>query len=305
VSTKKILLFIAALLALLIAMVMWAFGSTPVPDTSQYTLPLDDVKQLAKKEGQPLPVAIQAEPFATTSMFHAMVYEGASFETASIEHTVFRVVYDDGRSVIIDAGFTEDQLNGINMGGHDPTYDSASWARIEAAMASADWIVLTHEHLDHMQGILRQPTKDVLDALHITPEQLANDAWFDPSDYPEGFAQNARQLPYDRFHPLAPGVVLIKAAGHTPGSQMIFVELADGQAFLFVGDVAWQEHALNELSYRPRWITQILGEDRDAVLHQFRTLHQLNRRDDVHVVVSHDAQTRKAAGLTAPFSGSF
>jgi len=33
---------------------------------------------------------------------------------------------------------------------------------------------------------------------------------------------------------LAPGVVLQKAPGHSPGSQLVYVELASGQRFLFV-----------------------------------------------------------------------
>jgi glyoxylase-like metal-dependent hydrolase (beta-lactamase superfamily II) len=33
----------------------------------------------------------------------------------------------------------------------------------------------------------------------------------------------------------APGVVLIKAAGHTPGSQMVHVRLASGKEVMLVG----------------------------------------------------------------------
>jgi len=36
-------------------------------------------------------------------------------------------------------------------------------------------------------------------------------------------------IDYDGYFPLAPGVALIKAAGHTAGSQMVFVTLASGR----------------------------------------------------------------------------
>src|SRR5581483_5018541 len=43
---------------------------------------------------------------------------------------------------------------------------------------------------------------------------------------------------YDREVPIAPGVVLIKAPGHTPGSQVVYVQLASGREVILSGDVA-------------------------------------------------------------------
>ncbi len=89
--------------------------------------------------------------------------------------------------------------------------------------------------------------------------------------------------------------MLVKAAGHTPGSQMVFVQLADGKELLFLGDVAWHMDQIRELWYRPRLVTDLfIGEDRDAVLAQFRTLHDLAEREPVQLVVSHDVDQRKA-----------
>jgi glyoxylase-like metal-dependent hydrolase (beta-lactamase superfamily II) len=57
---------------------------------------------------------------------------------------------------------------------------------------------------------------------------------------------------------IAPGVVLKKAQGHTPGSQMVFVALASGSELLFVGDVVWNFDAVTQLKYRRKstWLSR-------------------------------------------------
>lgn len=102
---------------------------------------------------------------------------------------------------------------------------------------------------------------------------------------------------------IAPGVVLQKAAGHSPGSQVVFVMLAGGREFLFVGDIVWNRDAITELKYRPRLITDLfLGEDRQAVLHQLRALRNLHDAGEVAIVISHDARTFASADLIEGFT---
>jgi glyoxylase-like metal-dependent hydrolase (beta-lactamase superfamily II) len=94
---------------------------------------------------------------------------------------------------------------------------------------------------------------------------------------------------------IAPGVVLVKAPGHTPGTQLVYVRTRDELELLFVGDVAWHRDQLARLHYRPRLVTDFfLGEDRAAVLAQFRTLHELTRaHPQLLLVVSHDRDQRE------------
>jgi glyoxylase-like metal-dependent hydrolase (beta-lactamase superfamily II) len=100
-------------------------------------------------------------------------------------------------------------------------------------------------------------------------------------------------IPGDAPVAVAPGVVLVPAAGHTPGSQLVYVLTADGRELLFVGDVAWHMDAIRNLHYRPRLVTDwLLDEDRAAVLAQFRTLHELLADPAIQIVVSHDADQR-------------
>jgi glyoxylase-like metal-dependent hydrolase (beta-lactamase superfamily II) len=112
-----------------------------------------------------------------------------------------------------------------------------------------------------------------------------------------GFPASLRSLEplaAGRAQVIAPGVVVVQAAGHTPGSQIVYARLASGREILFVGDVAWHLGQIERLHYRPRLVTELfLNEDRHAVLAQFRTLHDLMRsHPEVVVLVSHDRDQR-------------
>ncbi len=130
--------------------------------------------------------------------------------------------------------------------------------------------------------------------LRLTREQLANTAALDEMAFPAPLREALEPLEYGTYHALVPGVVLVKAAGHTPGSQLVYVALADGRELLLIGDVAWHLDQIAELHYRPRLVTNFfLGEDRQAVLHQFRALHDLREQQPaLHVIVSHDRDQR-------------
>jgi glyoxylase-like metal-dependent hydrolase (beta-lactamase superfamily II) len=91
---------------------------------------------------------------------------------------------------------------------------------------------------------------------------------------------------YDAYFPLAPGIVLVKAAGHTPGSQMVYVTLESGREYLLIGDATWHMDGVREIVGKDApWVT----EDAGAVLAQLTWLNGLSRTEpDLVVVASHD-----------------
>ena len=132
------------------------------------------------------------------------------------------------------------------------------------------------------------------------PDSRANRSPIQSSCLPATFADAALErlqpLEYDRYHALAPGVVLIKAPGHTPGSQMVYVQRSDGAEVLFLGDVAWQFRNIETQRERPRLVTWfLLKEDRTAVFGQLAALKQLHESEPrVHIVPGHDAEVVSA-----------
>jgi hypothetical protein len=69
------------------------------------------------------------------------------------------------------------------------------------------------------------------------------------------------------------------------GSQLVYVELASGARFLFVGDIAWSLDNIREQIGRPGFARLLIGEDRGAVAAQVQALGHLPQ--DVHVIVAH------------------
>jgi glyoxylase-like metal-dependent hydrolase (beta-lactamase superfamily II) len=93
---------------------------------------------------------------------------------------------------------------------------------------------------------------------------------------------------YDRYLPVAPGMVLVKAAGHTPGSQMVYVALESGREYLLVGDATWHMDGVRQVRGKDApWVT----EDKSAVLAQLTWLNEISRTEPALVIVaSHDEE---------------
>ena len=92
---------------------------------------------------------------------------------------------------------------------------------------------------------------------------------------------------YDRIFPLAPGVVLIKAPGHLPGGQMVYVRSENGQEVLLTGDVVWQKVGIDRGLQKPEQISAQMGEDREAIAQQIEWLRAVES-EGIAVVVFHD-----------------
>jgi glyoxylase-like metal-dependent hydrolase (beta-lactamase superfamily II) len=168
---------------------------------------------------------------------------------------------------------------------------------MSAALSHASLILATHEHPDHVGGLLAQPDlRRLLAATRLTREQLAqlkanlNTDPFDALHLPPSIFDGVRSLDYGRYQAIAPGIVLIKAPGHTPGSQMVYVRRSDGVEFLFLGDVAWQMRNVETTREKARLAAWIAGEDRSAVRQELDALNRLHTAvPDLHMIPGHDA----------------
>ncbi len=272
---------------------LWLTARTTVPETTSFVLDLAEVRRLAASLPGDRPTRVNHEQVAVASLPRGAVFAGASaFEPLAFTHGAYQVVFPDG-FLLIDAAVDEQQLRQMDAKG---TFDAAGHAAVQEALGTARAIVVTHEHADHIGGLVhRSDPSQLVGRLLLTKEQLANGAELDRADFPAELRERLKPLEYDRYLPVAPGVVLIKAPGHTPGSQMVYVGLANGTELIFLGDVAWHMEQIRQLWYRPRLVTDLfLGEDRAAVMAQFRTLHDLPASPPVQLVASHDVEQRRA-----------
>jgi glyoxylase-like metal-dependent hydrolase (beta-lactamase superfamily II) len=93
---------------------------------------------------------------------------------------------------------------------------------------------------------------------------------------------------YETYLPIAPGIVLIKAPGHTPGHQMIYVRLDSGHEYLFIGDVAWTLAGVTELKLRPANTMRRISEDGAALMFELRWIKDVMDKEGPTVIPSHD-----------------
>lgn len=281
---------------------VYLLGSGPVPATTAYRFDLDAMRRLARSGAGALPIRIRYETIAQGSLPRGLIMAGEGLDPVEMPRAVFEVVYPDQRFVLIDSAYDR-SLHETGFGGQ-PFFDEA-WNRLVVAMENAAAIVITHEHSDHLGGVAMHPRPErLVRSLRVNPEQIENPRAVDAA-LPTRLQEAVEPVRYDDLFAVAPGIVLKRAAGHTPGSQMIFVVLESGQELLFVGDVVWNRDMITELKYRPRFVTDVfLGEDRAAVLDQIRALRNLMDESEISIVVSHDARTFATAGLAEGFSPS-
>jgi glyoxylase-like metal-dependent hydrolase (beta-lactamase superfamily II) len=73
--------------------------------------------------------------------------------------------------------------------------------------------------------------------------------------------------------PVAPGLVLIKAPGHTPGELMVYAKLQNGKEYIFTGDVTWTYKGVEENKSKPESEQKRLNENADNLKKQVAWLH--------------------------------
>lgn len=291
----KRIVFVVVVSVLVLALGCWIAWSyltsiEAFPETSSYRIDLDALDALARSGEGALPSAVQHELVALAGLPRAAVFAGESFDEQPMGHGSYRIVYPDGGSVLVDVAFDE---SGMDMFAYEGRYDARAFEKLKETMREADAIVLTHEHFDHIAGLASVDDAEAMaPRLVMNPEQLASDeaAQFMSDELRERVAA----VDYEETMLLSPGVVLLRAPGHTQGSQIVYVRPQTGKALLLIGDVAWHLDQIRKEHYRPRLVTDLfLGEDRDAVLNQMRALQGLLDSDRVAVVSSHDLDDRR------------
>jgi glyoxylase-like metal-dependent hydrolase (beta-lactamase superfamily II) len=271
----------------LIALVFLLQGPA-IPEHSDYQIDLVTLRKLADQSAGARPVKINAAEVATGKAPAAVFLGGVRFDRHQMVFPSYQVLYPDGSMVVVDAPPGRDFFAANFPGG----FDDAQYKAEQDALTHARAIVVTHEHADHLQGIAESPSLATFsDHLMLTREQRDDFKWLTQCKFPENVRASLRPLDFGHYYPLAPGVVLIKAPGHTVGSQIVYVRLADNSEYLLIGDVAWDMEQVTIPKCRPRLAELAMRENSDQVTSELRTLHDLAASNpDVHIVVSHDAR---------------
>ncbi len=192
------------------------------------------------------------------------------------------VVRSGGRTILIDAG----------MGVEFPDLPRAGRLalRLEAAgidLASVTDVVLTHMHMDHVGGLLADEVKDRLRPdlrVHVAAAEVK--FWEAPDfsrvSMPPGFPDALRRTAkrflnqyrsrlrtFETEYEVAPGVVVCRTGGHTPGHSVVRLA-SGGDRLTFAGDLVFQvgfEH--------PEWYNGFEHDPEEAARVRVRLLREL------------------------------
>jgi glyoxylase-like metal-dependent hydrolase (beta-lactamase superfamily II) len=283
------------LIALLVCVVTIALHAqqSPAPARGAWSADLADIRRVATLIPGRKPLRINVLKFAESHRTKNFSVKGEPATPSIQARTVFQVVYADG-NVMVDAGMDLPMHKQIGRGAEEP-YFAEQAQQVDKALRGARAIIFTHEHGDHVTGVIRTPylaelapktilTRAQVHTLETTPQ-------FPDLRITEEQAQRYHIIDYDQYMAFAPGWVLIKAPGHTPGSQMMFITLDSGREYLLIGDAAWHMDSVRKVTGKDApWIV----EDTTAVNDQLKWLNGLyNSEKNLVIIASHDDDEQK------------
>lgn len=258
---------------------------------SRYALKVGDIDVLVISDGVlPLPskmLAHNAAPSVRAAWLGNMFLPPDAFDWA-LNAIVVRC---GGKTILIDAGLGSDPDLHLPRAGQ-------LIKRLESAgidLASVTDVVLTHMHMDHVGGLLVDGVKDRLSPdlqIHVAAAEVK--FWESPdftyTSMPQGFPDALRAAAkrftreyhnhlrqFDDQHEVAPGVVVRRTGGHTPGHSVVRLT-SGGDALTFAGDAVFTvgfDH--------PEWHNGFEHDPEEAARVRIRLLRELAKTGEMLV----------------------
>ena len=219
---------------------------------SRYALRIGEIDVLVVSDGVlPLPTTMlgyNADPAIHAAWMHDMFLPPDAFDWAL--NVV--LVRSGEQTILIDAGLGADPELNLPRAGQ-------TVKRLEATgidLGSVTDVVLTHMHMDHVGGLLVEGVKKRLGPdlrIHVAAAEVK--FWESPdfshTSMPPGFPDALRSAAkrfrkeyqsqlrlFDDEHQVAPGVVVRRTGGHTPGHSVVRIA-SGGNALTFAGDAVF------------------------------------------------------------------
>ncbi len=219
-------------------------------------------------------------------------------------HSVFVLEWADGRTLLVDAGMTRAQAASFGgMGeliGAEPIEVLSTVSEgLGARSANVAGIVFSHLHVDHVDGVrelCEQPRPSKV-AVFMTPEQsdhvnYTTGGGLDTVDALECLRRvelsGGGMVPVPGF----PGVFVIAAGGHTPGSQIVVVAVRTKNGrrlFAFTGDIVNHIDGIEYDIGKPfAYSLLVVPESTERLGELRRFLRSLRDGGGFELLVSHD-----------------
>ncbi|MEN8160822.1 MAG: MBL fold metallo-hydrolase [Myxococcota bacterium] len=234
-----------------------------------------------------------------------------------MSHPSFALAWPDGRLLLADLGM--ERQAALDFGSPfalvgaapmEPGLDAAT--ALGPATARAGAVLFSHLHVDHVQGVvaLCRARQGAALPLLQTPDQATRGNY--TTDPARALTEEAGCLVPTRLapEPLArvdgfPGVGVVAAAGHTPGSQVLLAVVRSGgreRRLAFTGDVV--NHVAGarlDVGKPPAYRALVVPEWDERLGRMRRWLRRLEQELGFELVVAHDRAQLEALDIP-PFS---
>ncbi|MGA0597718.1 MBL fold metallo-hydrolase [Enterovirga sp. CN4-39] len=219
---------------------------------SRYAVQVGDIDVLVISDGVlPLPTEMlghNVDKAARTAWLNDMFLPADSFDWSL--NVV--LVQSGTQTILIDAGLGLDP--DLNLPRAGQLIQRLEGAGID--LSSVTDVVLTHMHMDHVGGLLVDGVKERLRPdlqIHVAAAEVAfwNSPDFSHVHMPTGFPDALRAAAkrfvqeyrsqlrqFDEEHEVAPGVVVRRTGGHTPGHSVVRLG-SKGDRLTFAGDAVF------------------------------------------------------------------
>lgn len=227
--------------------------------------------------------------FAESPRTFEQIIEGGTKEPYIQARTAYQLCFDN-QWIMIDAGMDEEVHDFFGKGGVQPFFSKINDS-IQLALKGAKQIIITHEHGDHIAGVLRTEYYDEVAPKTLLTKQMVNTLLFEPQtpllQLKKEQVKDFLIVDFQDVLPVSPGMVLIKAPGHTPGEIMVYIQFENGKEYLITGDVSWSYVGIEEKKQKPMDQVKRIGEDSTQIRFQLEWLNQLSSKG-IQLLVNHD-----------------
>jgi glyoxylase-like metal-dependent hydrolase (beta-lactamase superfamily II) len=248
---------------------------------SRYAVEVGDIEVLVISDGVlPIPAATLATNADTADL------------TSWLDDMFLPDVLDWPLNVVVVRSGDQTILVDAGLGAEFPGFPRAGQLalRLDAAgidPASVTDVVLTHMHMDHIGGLLGDGLKARLQGdLQVHVASAEAEFWESPdfshTAMPTGvpdalrsaatrFLDEYRGLlrPFDKEHEVAPGVLVSRTGGHTPGHSIVRLD-SRGDRLTFAGDALFQVAFDN-----PEWHNGFEHDPEEAARVRVRLMQEL------------------------------
>lgn len=219
---------------------------------SRYAVRVGEIDVLVISDGVlPLPTTMlghNADPAVRAAWFDDMFLPPDAFDWS----LNVALVQSGDQTILIDAGLGLDPNLNLPRAGQLIRRLNAAGIDLE----SVTDVVITHMHMDHVGGLLVEGVKDRLRPdlrIHVAAAEV--EFWESPDfshtamppGFPDALRATAKRFmnayhnqlrPFDEKFEVAPGVVVHRTGGHTPGHSVVRVA-SGGDRLTFAGDAVF------------------------------------------------------------------